>query len=204
MYIPKNLNVEDEKVITDFIGKYAFGLLISPALEATHLPLVFKSAKEGKGLLYGHFAKANSHWKSLAGERGLVVFNGPHSYISPTWYANKPAVPTWNYVAVHCYGKVELLSEEETVKSMDELVEKYEPQLIQNQDVMPLEYKEKLGRAVVGFKVILDNIQAKEKLGQHKKTEDQLGIFTALASSEQPDAKLLADYMKNREVGIGQ
>lgn len=204
MYIPKKLILEDDNVIAEFIDEYGFGLLISSALEATHLPLVFKADKAGKGLLYGHFAKANNHWKALAGERVLVVFSGPHAYISPTWYANKPAVPTWNYAAVHCYGKVELLTEEDTVKSMDELVAKYEPQLLKNHNIMPLDYKQKLGRAVVGFKVILDDIQAKEKLGQHKKTEDQLGVFKALSNSKQLDATLLAGYMKKREVGIGK
>lgn len=147
-------------------------------------------------MLYGHFAKANSHWKEVEGERALAVFSGPHAYISPTWYDSKPAVPTWNYAAVHCYGKVELLTEEDTAKSMDELVAKYEPNLNEEYEVMPREYKQKLARGVVGFKIILDKIQAKEKLGQHKKLEDQVGVFQALVNREYSDAKLLAGYMK--------
>ncbi|NVK26026.1 MAG: FMN-binding negative transcriptional regulator [Gammaproteobacteria bacterium] len=203
MYIPKNMAIEDDNVIEDFINEFGFGLLVSPELEATHLPLVFKRSFQGKGYLYGHFAKANPQWKELAGTRVLVVFNGPHAYISPTWYESKPAVPTWNYASVHCYGKVELLNDFETAKSMDELVSKYEPILHKRQDIMPSDYKQKLAQGVVGFKILLDDIQAKEKLGQHRKTADQSGVYSGLNKSAHLDAKSLARYMQKRKVGTG-
>lgn len=101
MYIPKNVALHDKQAIADLINHFGFGLLISPTLEATHLPLLYEAADDGQEYLYGHIAKANGHWQQLDGQQVLVVFSGPHSYISPTWYANSPAVPTWNYAAVH-------------------------------------------------------------------------------------------------------
>ena len=78
---------------------------------ATHLPLVVKDEGE-HGLLEGHFARANPQWKSLDGQETLVVFNGPHSYVSPTLYVEELSVPTWNYIAIHAYGTLSLVEDE--------------------------------------------------------------------------------------------
>lgn len=149
-------------------------------------------------------AKANSHHKELQGQRILVIFNGPHAYISPCWYASQPAVPTWNYIAVHCYGKFELLSDDDNQSAMEELVSKYEPSLLDNPEIMPADYQQRLRQAVVGFKVVVDEILAKEKLGQHRKQEDQQGVYAALQNSPSADARLLAAYMQKRHKGTGE
>ena len=149
-------------------------------------------------------AKANPHHKDLQGQRVLVIFNGPHAYISPSWYVRAPAVPTWNYAAVHCYGKIELISDDENHSAMEELVRKYEPSLLDNPEIMPADYQQRLRQAVVGFKVVVDEIQAKEKLGQHRKQEDQQGVYAALQNSPSADARLLAAYMRERGSGTGQ
>lgn len=91
-----------------------------------------------------------------------MVFSGAHAYISPTWYDAKPAVPTWNYAAVHCYGVASLLSDTETQDMLDKLVTKYEPKLLQDKQIMPDEYQQKLRQAIVGFKIVIDEIQAKK------------------------------------------
>lgn len=203
MYIPKNMEMADDKLIFDFINEFGFGLLLSPTLEATHLPLIYKASQDSKGYIYGHFAKANSQWKGLENQRVLVVFSGPHSYISPTWYSTQPAVPTWNYASVHCYGRVELLSDSDTAISMDELVSKYEPELHNNSELMPLAFKQKLSQAIVGFRIVVDDIQAKDKLGQHRKQDDQIGVYRALSESQHSDSVALASYMLKRNVGTG-
>ncbi|MEM9424492.1 MAG: FMN-binding negative transcriptional regulator, partial [Spirochaetota bacterium] len=131
MYIPPNMEMPEkpeEDVIADFISCFGFGLLVSPSLAATHIPLIYEAQDNGKGVLYGHLARANSQWRGLENQRVLVVFSGPHSYISPYWYAGKPAVPTWNYAAVHCYGRAKLLVDPADV--LDELLRKYEPRLL--------------------------------------------------------------------------
>lgn len=204
MYIPNKFEMKDGNAIIDFIAEFSFGQLISPDLEATHMPLLYVPEEGIKGQLYGHFARANPQWKQLEGQRVLVIFNGPHAYISPTWYANKPAVPTWNYAAVHCYGTVELLSENDAADTMDKLINQYEPELLNNKDVMPDGYQHKLRQAIVPFRIAVDKIQAKEKLGQHRKTGDQQGVYLALQESQHPDAKGLAQYMNKRDLGTGK
>ncbi len=203
MYIPKNMEMTEAQAISEFIFDYGFGVLISEDLTGTHLPFIYESDEGDSGCLYAHFGRTNSHWQVAIGQRVLVVFNGPHSYVSPAWYSSKPAVPTWNYAAVHCYGILTQLSEEENERAMNKLVAKYEPELLDAPELMPLDYQSKLRQAVVGFKIVVDEIHAKEKLGQHRKVEDQEGVFSALRESSHPDAVALSSYMKRRKLGIG-
>ena len=120
MYTPKFNQVADRSILIEAMQAYSFAILFGPLAPhlnspsrpiATHLPLVVKDEGE-HGLLEGHFAKANPHWKSLAGRETLVVFPGPHSYVSPSLYAEELSVPTWNYIAVHAYGTLELVEDQ--------------------------------------------------------------------------------------------
>src|SRR5262245_17630111 len=114
MYIPAHFSVEDLDTLHDLIEREAFGILVSQVdghAFATHLPLLLDRSASANGVLLGHVARANPHWSELAGQEALCIFNGPHAYISPTWYAAEKVVPTWNYVAVHAYGRVELVEE---------------------------------------------------------------------------------------------
>jgi transcriptional regulator len=203
MYTPKNMAMTDQQAITAFITQNSFGLLVSSSLNATHIPFVLDATVGEKGVLYGHVSRANSHWQELENQRVLVVFSGAHAYISPTWYDAKPAVPTWNYAAVHCYGVASLLSDTETQDMLDNLVAKYEPKLLQDKQIMPDEYQQKLRQAIVGFKIVIDEIQAKEKLGQHRSMSDQQGVFSGLSASPHADATQLAHYMNQRDIGKG-
>ncbi|MGA8744132.1 MAG: FMN-binding negative transcriptional regulator, partial [Terracidiphilus sp.] len=119
MYTPKFNQVSDRSILIEAMQAYSFAILIGPlnstvgesSHHATHLPLVVKD--EGPhGVLEGHFAKANSHWQSLANRETLVVFPGPHSYVSPSLYAEELSVPTWNYIAIHAYGTLELIEDD--------------------------------------------------------------------------------------------
>lgn len=203
MYIPKNLEITDPAVIRELIAENGFGMLVSADLTASHLPLIYQPVPGELGCLYGHFAKSNPHWQVAENQRVLVIFQGPHAYISPTWYRTKPAVPTWNYAEVHCYGYLSLLSDEDNQTAMQQLITKYEPALLNQPDVMPDDYQAKLRAAVVGFKIVLDEIQAKEKLGQHRKIEDQQGVYSALQNAKHSDAASLAAYMQKRNLGTG-
>lgn len=203
MYIPKSLEINDSDAIAQLISDNSFGMLLSADLTATHLPFLYEPSVGQFGCLFGHFAKANSHWKAVENQRVLVVFSGPHAYISPTWYAFAPAVPTWNYAAVHCYGVVTLLSDDENYHAMQKLVKTFEPSLLDKPDVMPEDYQAKLRQAVIGFKIVIDDIQGKEKLGQQRKVEDQAGVYQALKQSNNLEAKALASYMEKRELGTG-
>src|SRR5262245_60082327 len=114
MYTPEHFAVDDLPTIHDFIEVHAFGIFVSQVQNkpfATHLPFLLDRTASPNGVLFGHVARANPHWRELAGQEALCIFNGPHAYVSPAWYAAEKVVPTWNYVAVHAYGQVELVEE---------------------------------------------------------------------------------------------
>jgi transcriptional regulator len=203
MYTPKNMTMLEDTDIATFIQENGFAVMVDKSLSSSHLPFILEAEEGEKGTLYGHIAKANSQWKDLDGQDVLVVFSGPHAYISPTWYSAQPAVPTWNYAAVHCYGKVELLNPDETMACVNMLVAKYEPELLENKSLMPDDYQVRLSQAIVGFKLAITDIQAKEKLGQHRSAADQLGTHLGLSESSNSQDRLLAVYMTQRGIGTG-
>ena len=117
MHIPEKWRLDKQSDIFAFIENYSFATLVSPSLQSSHLPLMLDRDKQ---CLIGHFARSNPHWLEFIKDttkQHLVIFNGPHGYISPSWYANKPAVPTWNYAVVHIKGCAEILSADETAQA---------------------------------------------------------------------------------------
>jgi len=198
MYIPEALKMTSKNEIFDFIDSFGFAVMISPSLQATHIPLLL-NRKEGKdGTLYGHLARSNPHWQELQSSRVMAIFNGPHSYISPTWYAKQPSVPTWNYAAVHAFGKVELLSEPDTLNVLNQAIEKYEPELLTNEQVLNAEHNQRLAKAIVGFKIKVDELQGKLKLGQHRSQGDNDGVRDGLQRSGSLEAQQLVAFMDSR------
>ena len=187
-----------------FIHEFGFGVVVSSAdtLTATHLPFVLHAEEGEQGVLYAHCAKANPHWKSLEGQNVLVIFTGPHGYISPSWYTSKPAVPTWNYTAVHAYGIASLLNQQDTLKAVDQIVEKYEPQLLVERDIVTDQIKHKMLAGIVGFKIELTKLEGQLKLGQNRSQDDQTGIYNALTGSSNLGNLALAKYMQHLNIGM--
>ena len=203
MYIPAPMIIDDRQQQHQFIEQFSFGVMLSDSLEASHLPFLLDRDNGELGTLYSHAARANRHCRALDGRRVLVVFNGPHAYISPTWYAGKPAVPTWNYGAVHATGTVTLLGADETHEVITQTLAKYEPALLSRQDVVTDALRDKLSSAIVGFKITLDGIEGKHKLGQHRSSEDQQGVAAGLATSGDHASMQLLEYMRQTGLGIG-
>ncbi|WP_104202813.1 FMN-binding negative transcriptional regulator [Billgrantia saliphila] len=191
MYIPPSMRLEREQA-WELIDRYGFAALVGDDLEATHLPLLLDRSAGELGTLYGHFARANPHWHSLDGRRALAIFSGPHAYISPSWYASRPAVPTWNYVAVHAAGTLELLDSEATRALLHRTMAHYEPTL---PDLEP-DYFNKMQAGVVGFRLTIESLQGKAKLGRQRSQADQAGVEGALAESRDPEARQLWRYMQ--------
>lgn len=200
MYIPhyyKNENVEE---IRDFLTNNSFGILIN-TLDgkpwATHIPLELMTDSEGKDVLEGHIARANPQWKSFNdAQEVLCIFNGPHSYVSSSWYKEEE-VPTWNYIAVHIYGKLKILSEEETMLALHRLVDKYERESarpISLNDMSPKTLRQVKG--VVGFQIEISEIQAAYKLSQTR-TEDHKKIIEELDSRNDSGSKEIAKHIKD-------
>src|SRR5262249_17526889 len=124
MYVPKHFQADDEAVLAELIAAHGFALLITVAPESgqpfvTHQPLLYDAAVGPHGRLLGHIARANPQWQHFAsGRQALAVFQGPHAYVSPTWYTVRPAVPTWNYAAVHAYGTPRIIEDETRVRAL--------------------------------------------------------------------------------------
>ncbi len=203
MFIPKHNKMDNLSVAHDFIDEFSFGLVVSNSLTGTHLPFVLHKNEGEMGTLYTHCAKANSHWKELDSTEALIVFTGPHSYISPSWYAKSPGVPTWNYSAVHVYGTVSLLNDSETLDVVEEVVHKYEPELLVKRDIITPEFRDKLLSGIVGFKIELSTIEGTLKLGQQRTKEDQIGVYKALSNVNDLDSRALANYMNKINLGVG-
>ncbi|WP_100658752.1 FMN-binding negative transcriptional regulator [Alteromonas flava] len=204
MYLPPNMQMNDKARIAAFINRYNFAVLMSSDLQVTHLPLLFQENADGHAILLGHMAKANRHWQVMNDQRVTAVFTGPHSYISPTWYQSQPNAPTWNYAAVQCCGTFSRLDEDATRDAVMQLVAHQEPEISQDPPYWPEEYIQRLIKAVVGFTIQVDDIQAKEKLGQHKTHADQTGVYTALQHTPNLSAQKLAAYMREAQKGIGK
>lgn len=203
MYIPTNMQMSDQSTTHDFIDEFGFGVIVSSSLTGTHLPFILHRDEGNSGVLYSHCAKANPHWKELDNQEVLIIFSGPHSYISPGWYAQAPAVPTWNYTAVHAYGIASLLDDKQTLEAVEAVVNKYEPDLLVKKSIITDEYKEKMLLGIVGIKVELTSVEGKLKLGQQRKKEDQIGVYNALRQSGNPEDQALALYMKKINTGTG-
>lgn len=204
MYIPNQLKMADLSQAHDFIEQFGFGVLISQPLNATHLPFILARDEGEQGTLYGHFARANPHWKSLHQQQVMAIFHGPHGYVSPTWYANAPAVPTWNYAAVHSYGELTLLDDPQTLQVVEQAVARYEPALLQQRTILTDAFRDKLLAGIVGFKMELSRVEGKLKLGQQRSEADQAGVFAALNQSTKYQDRALADYMRQMQLGTGE
>lgn len=198
MYIPKHFNIEDEEVIYHFIEKNSFATIFSqhdgePC--ATHLPLTLD---KGEGKLYGHFARPNSQWKDAVNQKVLVVFQGPHCYISPSWYETTEAVPTWNYVAVHVYGQMEIVEDSKQVyDSLVEMVNNYEKSDSSYQlDDVDSGFIEGMSKGIVAFKINITKIEAKAKLSQNHPIDRQERVINELEKIPDQDHQQIAELMK--------
>jgi transcriptional regulator len=163
----------------------SFALLVTAGprgIEATHLPTVLDAGRGPFGTVQAHIARANRQWEAFDGSEVMLVFAGQHGYISPSWYEPGPAVPTWDYVAVHGYGVPRVVEDEEAVQAMlRELVAQYEggyaqPWSVDSQDG---EWLRRLAKGIVTFEVEITRLEAKAKLGQNR-PGDQAGVAAAL------------------------
>lgn len=203
MYIHPLNKWEDEPEIVDFIRKNAFATLISQVDGkpwATHLPFVLGKSKSGEPVLSGHLAKANQQWKSISeNEDVLVIFQGPHAYISSSWY-NHENVPTWNYLAVHVSGKIRLIEGEELMDHLRSLTDIYEegrPNRVRV-ETMNETYVARQLSALVGFEIKIEEVKASAKLSQNRDDVNYHHIVEKLEESEFPLDKGVASEMKKR------
>ncbi len=199
MYIPPKYRNSNLDEVRKFIEDNAFGILISkgsPYPLATHIPLELDRDEEGKDILVGHVAKANPHWKTFKSQpEVLAIFNGPHAYISSSWYKEEE-VPTWNYIAVHIKGRLQILGEEELLETLHALVDKYEKDSenpIKLKNLSPKTMRQVKG--IVGFKISIEEIHAAYKLSQGRET-DRPKIIEELRKRSSGMSDEVADAME--------
>ena len=177
MYIPEHFSVTDENEKLKFIRMHSFGQLTSHVdgqIFASHLPLLLSD--DGKKLL-GHLARANPQWSQLEDQQVLVVFQGSHAYVSPSWYS-QPGVPTWNYQAVYVDGKVQGLHESESrEQKVEELTRNNESGFDSpwqaNYDIRQLQ-------DIVGLEIEIEQIQCKYKLSQNRQQQERTDVADQL------------------------
>lgn len=200
MYIPKQFLLDDTAKLISFMKTYSFGLMITAennSPTATHLPFIIEQ-RENDLYLLSHVAKANPQWKSFKNNVSiLVVFSGPHAYISPSNYKTLENVPTWNYTAVHVYGTAQLLEGENQKQALlEHTIHTYE-QAYQNQwQLLSNNYKNKLMNEIVAFEIKVKELEGKFKLSQNKLPEEKDKIIQSLEYSDNPKENELGIFMK--------
>jgi transcriptional regulator len=202
MYIPQAFHVGDRQILHEFINRNSFATLVSTVDGrpfATHLPLLFERTRSAHGTLLGHVARANPHWHAFDGrQEALAIFQGPHAYVSPSWYATSPAVPTWNYTAVHVYGVPQVIDDDRAFSDLlDRLIALYEAGMPRPwPGVLPADFRANLMRGIVGFTMEIERIEGKFKLSQNRSHEDQRRVVERLEMSADPVAKALGELAR--------
>lgn len=193
MYIPKHFRVSEQDEALDFLRQNSFGQLISSTggrLLASHVPFL---VSEDNTCLLAHLAKPNPQWQEISGQEVLATFQGPHDYISPSWY-DSPGVPTWNYQAVHVYGSCALITEAAELRSLvDALTDMHES--AQVQPWQP-QYDSAMLKGIIGLRIRINEIQCQYKLSQNRSVQDRENVISQL---ERQGSLQLAAAMKTQK-----
>jgi transcriptional regulator len=201
MYIPDIYVNENRSEILRFIDENSFAILVNQSnskINATHIPLFIEKSNDKQLILSGHISKLNPQCENFA-ENGnvLAIFSGAHSYISSSWY-DYEEVPTWNYLAVHAVGKIEILNEEQKLLHLENLVNKYEKKSENPISTKSLSEKTmSQANGILAFNIIVQKIEAVKKLSQNKSEINKKSIISHLEQSGDIGAKMIAEEMKN-------
>ncbi|MCA0045181.1 FMN-binding negative transcriptional regulator [Celeribacter litoreus] len=191
MYRPNNSAIDDPRVLRSAMDQIAFGALVTPhaeGIEISHVPFVVRE-ENGETILETHVARANPHWK-LAGASSVVIFQGPHAYVSPSFYPSKQehgkAVPTWAYIVVHAHGVFETFSDSaELGAHLNALTDRNEAGREEPWKVAdaPAPFVAALKRGIVGMRLTVSKLEGKWKVNQHKSEQDRQGTYEGLMRS---------------------
>ena len=211
VYLPPAFTEARPEVLIAHLERHDFALLVSsgPAgLVASHIPFVVE--RDGDALhLLGHLARPNPQVAELGRAGGgevLTIFSGPHAYISPGWYANGPAVPTWNYADVHAYGTLRLIDDKEWLRMvLRRLSDRHEARSAEpwRMEDLPEAYMAGMIRGIIGLDIAVSRLEGKFKLSQNRPAADRPGILAALEARGDDDAVAVARLMRERAHGAG-
>lgn len=201
MYIPNAFKMAQQEELVHFMRQYSFATLVSQVADqlfASHLPLVVDATAE-QVTLRGHFAKANPHWQAhqTPGHPLLVIFQGPHAYIAPSQYTVTEAVPTWNYVAVHAYGELQLLpTGEPTVAALEAMFATFDASFQQQWQSLSAKYKQGMLNGIVAFAITVTRLEGKAKLSQNRPPADQQAVSAWLLGQEGEPERTIGHLMQ--------
>ncbi|PHX42163.1 transcriptional regulator [Pseudomonas sp. NZIPFR-PS5] len=206
MYTPSYFKDEDLASLHGQIDATRLATLVTfdeTGLQASHIPLLLEPTQGPQGTMYGHLAKANPQWKALAaGAEALLIFQGADAYISPSFYAAKAehgkVVPTWNYLAVHAYGRADVFNDPaRLLRIVTGLTDKHEARRAEPWAVSdaPADYIEKMLNGIVGFAIPVERLEGKRKLNQNRSAADIAGVSKGLAVSQDPSDQKIAQLM---------
>jgi transcriptional regulator len=206
VYIPEHFRVREQATAVAFMRANPFAILVSTTDDgpfATHLPLVIRESGE-QVVIRGHVAKANPHWGYLEREpQSLIIFHGPHAYVSPANYNTKEVVPTWNYGAVHVYGNARTFSESDALLGvLHELIPMFEAQYAEQWASLSQSYREKMLSHIVGFEMQVTRIEAKFKLSQNRAKEEQENVIASLEHAADTAVSGTARLMREHGLGV--
>jgi transcriptional regulator len=177
MYLPDHFSISDQDEVFSFLQANAFGQLISlqdKRITSSHLPFLIAAERKH---LQCHLARQNPQWRQLEGQQVLITFQGPHDYVSPSWYQTA-GVPTWNYQAVHVYGSCRVFDDAgELAAVVDSLSERYESGF---ETPWKPQYRDAMLKAIIGVEIEIDEIQCKYKLSQNRSEADQRQVIDQL------------------------
>ena len=177
MYLPDHFKISEAEEIFSFLDANAFGQLVSKhddRFVVSHLPFLISTDRKH---LHCHLARQNPQWRQLEGQQLLVTFQGPHDYVSPSWYQS-PGVPTWNYQAVHVYGSCRVFDgASELATLVEALSARYESAF---ENPWEPQYRDAMLTAIVGVEISIDEILCKYKLSQNRSVADQQGVIDRL------------------------
>lgn len=207
MYIPEPFRPTDGREVEAIIRQYSFGTLVSvvgDAPLATRVPFVLHPDEGDQRRLWGHLARANPHAQALRSDRlALAIFHGPDAYVSPSWYADAPNVPTWNFITVHAYGHPDPLHPDDPRVRwiLEQTVAQHEARLPRpwSLDTVPEDYLTELIPHVLAFELQLTHVESQFKLNQNHSRPNRLGVIAALERQPNTTARELAAIMRKRE-----
>ena len=203
MYVSHYYREEDLKRVADFVREHDFATLVlsqDGLPVASHLLMDFETSPDGTWLVNGHMARANKQWRAFdPAQEVLMIFGGPNTYISPTWY-NHLNVPTWNYIAVHLYGTPRLIDGGPELQDiLSRLIKRYETQSDYRMETLPADFREKEMRGAVGFQVKVTRVEANFKLSQNRSDEDHASVIQKLeARGDEHSVAIAKEMKKNR------
>ena len=201
MYTPIHFNMESKSEAISFIEQNSFGAMVvhkQAGLSATHIPFVYSESREGLGFLYGHISVANQQLKEINEHTEvLVIFQGANAYVSSSWY-DHVNVPTWNYIAVHVYGKIRIINGEELISSLGKLVDKHEsnsPKAV-TVEGMPEEFLNSHIKGIIGFEIRIERMEGAKKLSQNRDDKNYGNIISELEKVGDENSATIAAQMR--------